>query len=40
MLKGVPVKSILLDNGSEFSWFRELEAVIGAPIYFEEPHKP
>ncbi|MEI3424101.1 MAG: hypothetical protein V8Q85_03225 [Christensenellales bacterium] len=40
MLKGVPVKSLSLDNGSEFSQFRELEAAIGAPIYFAEPHKP
>ena len=40
ILKGVPVKSLSLDNGSEFSQFRELEAAIGAPIYFAEPHKP
>ena len=40
MLKGVNVNSISLDNGSEFSQFRELEAAIGAPIYFAEPHKP
>ena len=40
MLKGVPVKSLSPDNGSEFAQFRELEAAIGAPIYFAEPHKP
>ena len=40
MLKGVPVKSISLDNGSEFSEFKELEKEIGGEIYFAEPHKP
>ena len=40
MHKNVPVKSLSLDNGSEFSEFRELEKQINAPIYFAEPHKP
>ena len=40
MHKNVPVKSLSLDNGSEFAEFRELENQIGAPIYFAEPHKP
>jgi IS30 family transposase len=39
-LKGLPVHSISLDNGSEFAEFRELEATLGAPVYFAEPHKP
>lgn len=40
MHKNVPVHSLSLDNGSEFSEFRELEKQLGAPIYFAEPHKP
>jgi IS30 family transposase len=39
-LKGLPVHSLSLDNGSEFAEFRELESALGAPIYFAEPHKP
>lgn len=34
------VKSISLDNGSEFSEFRILEENLKAPVYFAEPHKP
>lgn len=40
LLKDLPVKSISLDNGSEFSAFREIEAELNAPVYFAEPHKP
>lgn len=40
LLKDKPVKSISLDNGSEFSEFRELEKNIGTEVYFAEPHKP
>lgn len=40
LLKGKPVKSLSLDNGSEFANFREIEKQIHAPIYFAEPHKP
>ena len=40
MLGKVNVKSISLDNGSEFSKFRLLEKSLGAPVYFAEPHKP
>lgn len=40
MLKGQPVKSISLDNGSEFSEFRQIEKELNVPIYFAEPHKP
>lgn len=39
-LDNVIVKSLSLDNGSEFSLFRELEAHLGAPIYFAKPHSP
>ena len=40
MLHGLPVCSISLDNGSEFSQFRELEAQLHTHVYFAEPHKP
>ena len=40
LLNGIPTKSISLDNGAEFSEFRELESALAAPIYFAEPHKP
>ena len=40
LLKDIPVKSISLDNGSEFAEFRQLEQNLNAPIYFAEPHKP
>ena len=34
------VKSISLDNGTEFAEFKLLEENIEAPVYFAEPHKP
>ncbi len=40
MLQGLPVHSISLDNGSEFSEFRALEAELNTEVYFAEPHKP
>ena len=40
MLRDVPVRSISLDNGSEFSEFRALEAYLHTQVYFAEPHKP
>lgn len=40
MLKGLPVKSISLDNGSEFSEFKKLEKDLNTEVYFAEPHKP
>jgi len=40
LLHGLPVRSISLDNGSEFSEFRELEAHLHTLVYFAEPHKP
>ncbi|MCR5783666.1 MAG: IS30 family transposase [Clostridia bacterium] len=40
MMAGLPVNSISLDNGAEFSEFRELEKTLNTTIYFAEPHKP
>lgn len=40
LLKGLPVKSISLDNGAEFSAFRKLEKSLSTLVYFAEPHKP
>ena len=40
ILKGLPVKSISLDNGSEFSEFHALEDELHTLVYFAEPHKP
>lgn len=40
MLKDLPVRSISLDNGSEFAEFRQLEKQLKTKVYFAEPHKP
>lgn len=40
MLRNLPVHSISLDNGSEFSDFRNLEKELQTQVYFAEPHKP
>lgn len=40
MFQGLPVKSISLDNGSEFAEFRNLEKELHTVVYFAEPHKP
>lgn len=40
LLGDKPVKSISLDNGSEFSEFRALEKELNTIVYFAEPHKP
>lgn len=40
LLDGLPVESISLDNGSEFSEFRKLEQSLHTLVYFAEPHKP
>ena len=40
LLCGLPVKSVSLDNGSEFSEFRKLEEDLHTLVYFAEPHKP
>lgn len=39
-LRGLPVHSISLDNGSEFSEFRQLQEELHTQVYFAEPHKP
>lgn len=39
-LKGYPVKSISLDNGSEFAEFHEVEKALSTLVYFAEPYKP
>ena len=40
LLHGLPVKSVSLANGSEFSEFRKLAAHLHTLVYFAEPHKP
>lgn len=40
LLEGLPVQSVSLDNGSEFSEFRKLEENLSTLVYFAEPHKP
>jgi IS30 family transposase len=39
-LDGLPVKSLSLDNGSEFACFKELEKELKATVYFADPHSP
>ena len=39
-LDGVDVKSITLDNGSEFSRFAEVEKNHDCTVYFADPHSP
>ena len=39
LFEDMPVKSISLDNGSEFANFRNIEHKVNAPVYFAEPHK-
>ena len=39
-LRCCPVRSISLDNGSEFAEFHAMEQELNAPVYFAEPHKP
>lgn len=39
-LHGMPVFSLSLDNGPEFSEFRDIERLLHAPLFFAEPHKP
>jgi len=31
-------KTLTLDNGKEFSWFKKLEEKTGLTIYFADPH--
>lgn len=39
-LNGMPVRSLSLDNGSEFAWFRKMEEFFHAPLFFAAPHSP
>ena len=40
MFQGLPVKSISLDNGSEFADFKNIEKDLNTTIYFADPHSP
>ena len=40
LLKDLPVHSVSLDNGSEFSEFKAIEEELNTEVYFAEPHKP
>lgn len=39
-LHGLPVNSLSLDNGSEFSDFKEIEKDLDTTVYFADPHSP
>lgn len=39
-LSGLPVKTLSLDNGSEFAAFKEIEKELKTTIYFADPHSP
>lgn len=39
-LKGTEVRSISLDNGTEFAEFRDVEQALNIPVYFADPHAP
>lgn len=39
-MAGLPVKSISLDNGSEFSLFHQMEEHFKTLVYFAKPHAP
>ena len=36
----LPVRTLTLDNGTEFHGYREVEAATGVQIYFARPHHP
>ena len=40
LLRELPIQSISLDNGSEFSEFKSIEEQLNTLVYFAEPHKP
>jgi IS30 family transposase len=40
IMQDMPVESISLDNGSEFSEFHAIEDELNTLVYFAEPHKP
>ncbi len=39
-LKGLPVNSLSLDNGSEFADYKGMEQDLNTKIYFADPHAP
>ena len=39
-LKDLPVHSLTLDNGVEFAEHRNIEAQLGTPVFFADPHSP
>ncbi len=39
-MKGLPVETITLDNGSEFAEFRKIEKMLQTEIYFADPKSP
>ena len=39
-LAGEKVRSISLDNGTEFAEFRNVEKALDIPVYFADPHSP
>jgi Transposase and inactivated derivatives, IS30 family len=39
-LRGLPVYTLSLDNGSEFAEYKEIEKDLGATVYFADPHSP
>jgi len=40
MFHGVPIKTLTLDNGSEFAQFRKLQRALNIDIYFAHPRSP
>lgn len=38
--EGIRPKSITFDNGSEFAWFKKMEAELNTTIYFADTHSP
>lgn len=36
----IPIETITLDNGSEFSGFEDIEKALNTTIYFTDPHSP
>ena len=36
----LPVRTLTLDNGTEFHGYREVEAATGVQVYFARPHHP
>jgi len=36
----LPVRTLTLDNGTEFHGYRDVEAATGAQVFFARPHHP